>query len=298
MRVPVSTVHRTVRGFTLTELIITMVIIGVMATMTVGFITRPMQGYMDLSRRAELVDAAEMALRQVARDVRRALPNSVRVDYGGNGTCDGGDAAMEMLNTVDAAMYRAYPPPGSPDERLTFDAADTSFNTYDHFRNIEKPFSATDHFLAINTLDNSEVYQANSAVRTPAGTQIDITLDGGEDRVTMSPGFDFDAFVNDEPPEVNDSIQGRRVYLVDGPVQYRCEGGTLWRYSGYGLSATQSEPDVGGSKVADHVDCTSTRFCYEPGSAQRGALATLEIHLSDQGETVTLLHQVHVVNVP
>ncbi|HKJ76731.1 MAG TPA: hypothetical protein VKA64_05965, partial [Gammaproteobacteria bacterium] len=114
----------------------------------------------------------------------------------------------------------------------------------------------------------------------------------------LNPGFDFDAFADDEPPEVNDSIQGRRVYLVDGPVQYRCKDNTLWRYSGYGLTATQGEPAAGGSKVADHVDCASTRFCYAPGAAQRAALATLEIRLSDQGETVTLLHQVHVVNVP
>ena len=287
-------------GFTLTEMIIVLVIVGIVATMAGAFITRPMEGYIALSRRAELVDAADSALRRVARDIRQSLPNSIRVDYGGDGTCDNGDAAIEMLNTVDAAVYRAYPPPGDPDKRLAFDSADDAFNVYDHFRNITT-LSSTDHFLAINSVNNTEVYQTNSAVRTPDGTTIQVAADGSdEDRVTLSPAFQFDAFGGDEPPELDDSIQGRRVYLVDGPVQYRCSGGALQRYqgNGYGITPSQGVPGITPSKVADHVDCSATRFCYDPGSAQRAGLATLEIRIADEGETVTLLHQVHVVNVP
>ena len=42
-------------------------------------ITRPIEAYGDQLRRQQLVDQAEMVLRQIARDVRRALPNSIRI---------------------------------------------------------------------------------------------------------------------------------------------------------------------------------------------------------------------------
>lgn len=57
------------------------------------FISRPMEGYVDLKRRAELVDQAEMSLRRMQRDIRTALPNSVRIFDSGKG--------VEFLHVVD-----------------------------------------------------------------------------------------------------------------------------------------------------------------------------------------------------
>jgi MSHA biogenesis protein MshO len=37
---------------------------------------------------------------------------------------------------------------------------------------------------------------------------------------------------------------------------------------------------------------------YTAGTAQRGGIITLQISLSDSGENITLMHQVHVDNVP
>ena len=64
---------------TLIELIVVITITGIIAVVLGQFIVRPIQGYQDQVRRAELVDAAEMALRRTALDIRQALPNSVRI---------------------------------------------------------------------------------------------------------------------------------------------------------------------------------------------------------------------------
>ena len=43
---------------------------------------------------------------------------------------------------------------------------------------------------------------------------------------------------------------------------------------------------------------TSCDFRYQAGSSARAGLVTVELTLSDAGENVTLLHQIHVINAP
>ena len=65
-------------GFSLLELILVIVLLGVLASGAGLLITTPIQAYSDQVRRTQLVDQADMSLRQIARDIRHALPNSVR----------------------------------------------------------------------------------------------------------------------------------------------------------------------------------------------------------------------------
>ena len=67
---------------------------GLVAVMISAVLMRPMQGFVDQSRRAELVDLAATALNRMARDVRLAVPNSVRVSADGN--------AVEMLLVMNS----------------------------------------------------------------------------------------------------------------------------------------------------------------------------------------------------
>jgi MSHA biogenesis protein MshO len=45
-------------------------------------------------------------------------------------------------------------------------------------------------------------------------------------------------------------------------------------------------------------DISTCAFSYAPGSAERAGLLTLELGIGTAGETVNLLAQVHVDNVP
>ena len=271
------------KGFTLIEMVMVIVITGVIASILTVFISGPITCYVDLTRRAELVDAAEMALRRVARDIRRSLPNSIRTGAG----------MIEMVNTVDAAVYRFYPPPGNPTGRIVFGTADDQFNVYGHFTRIDGSIND----LVINNTNNVDIYARNNVI-TPAGTTITVAAAGNEDHVTLSPAATLTPFTS-APPQLADTMAGRRAYLIDGPITYKCEAGVLNRYRGHGLSTTAG--DTSGATVAvltAHVDCGNTSFQYIPGTSSRGALAILRITLSDAGENITLLHQIHVDNVP
>ena len=279
-------------GFTLIELVITIVISTIVVSFVSVFISGPVMGFTDQARRARLVDAADAALRRVGRDVRRALPNSVRI------TSAGSVVALELLGTVDGARYRAQPP-GSAAQILDFSAADDSLNVLGPFTQVLKPFSSTSHYLAVYNVGvpGADAYELANVV-TPAGTTIAIAADGatGEDRVTLSPPFRF-AY----------SSPTQRVYLLDGPVTYLCDtvAGTLMRYSGYNVASNQASRDSHGellgagatpSLMADRLVACS--FDYTAGTAERAGLVSLQFRVETQGESVSLLSQVHVDNVP
>lgn len=280
-------------GFTLVELVITISLTTIVVSFMSLFISGPVQSYADQARRAELVDVAENSLRRIARDIRRGLPNSVRVQSAGM------VVAIEMLNTVDGVRYRDRPPPGNPDKRLRFSGPDDAFNTVGVFRGVAKPFVSNTHYLAIYNVGvpGADAYELANVI-TPPGTQITIDSDSvpGEDNVRLAPAFRF-AYRS----------PGKRVYLLDGPVSYLCDAaaGTLVRYSGYVIANDHATRDSDGELVAagaavtliaDHV--SSCSMAYAPGTAERAGLVTLHLAVSDAGETVSMLHQVHVDNVP
>jgi len=77
-------------GFTLIEMIVAIVIVAIIVAATVYFVF-PLRQTVDASTRAELTDIADNALQRIGRDVRLALPNSVRV------TTSGSSAFVEFL---------------------------------------------------------------------------------------------------------------------------------------------------------------------------------------------------------
>ena len=88
-------------GFTLIELVVTIVLTAIIMGALVFFVY-PLRQAVDVTARADLTEAADSALRRVGRDVRLALPNSVRV-----ATDASGRAYLEYLAVRTAGRYRA-----------------------------------------------------------------------------------------------------------------------------------------------------------------------------------------------
>jgi MSHA biogenesis protein MshO len=273
------------KGFTLIELVVVIVIAGILAALGGFLVIKPVTGYVDLARRTRLVDQAEMALRRMQRDIRQALPNSVRIG--------GSNRYLEILHTVDGGRYRAQDDPDplvTTDDILDFTMADNGFEVLGGLR--EDP--QLDYDLVIYNISNN----GSSGNAYVAGADNVATVDSSAasttaNHITLSPAF---AFANSSPRQ--------RFFLVAGPVTYACEGDELYRYSGYGKAATQPVPPTGGSKdlvtggikvVSGSSDCA---FSYDPGTSHRAGLVTLKMTLEEQGEEISLIHQIHVVNAP
>lgn len=269
-------------GFTLIEMIIVIVLTGIIAGIMAAFVSGPILGYTQTSRRAELVDAAELALRRMARDIRRALPNSIRVA--------GGGTALELINVVDAGRYRGDPPPGDAAAILDFTAADTDFDVISTLQNFAAIDTSADAVVIYNltaTGLSNNAYTGDNLARLDTGTTAThIQL--------LAPGKQFPL-----------ASPRQRFYVVDTPVTYLCTAGELRRYDGYALAVTQLTSDgalvgAGANRVVmtGFVSQPQCSFTYQPGTSKRAGLVTLRLVLTDQGENVTLLHQVHVYNTP
>lgn len=281
------------RGFSLVELIVVIVITGVVASVVGLFITGPIQGFLDQSRRAELVDGAQIALTRMGRDLRGALPNSVRTS--GN--------AIEILLATDGDRYRAETP-GADADRLEFTATDTAFNTLAPLAppspvpGLGVPYVVTGA-LAIYPLQQfgANPYVAADRVMTPIGNiQITPVINNAvtEYRVVLDAagGPGAHQFPFDSPT--------RRVFLVSGPVTWLCSPPQLLRYDGYAVTGAQAVPPAGTATLVVG-DVQSCSFQYSAGTAQRNAVVSVALVLAKPNapeERVRLVRQVHVSNSP
>ena len=284
-------------GFSLLELIAVVVLLGILAGGAGLLITRPIEAYDAQVRRQQLVDQGEMALRQIARDVRRALPNSVRVTPAGSGD------ALELVPTRDGARYRdefggAFT---TAVNVLDFGGADREFNLLGGFNSfgVGDSLSGEQRLVIYNLSATApgNVYQdaannANPGIATPSTIGVSFTNTAppsNEVPVNLSADFQF-----------SQQSPGQRIFIVDEPISYICNPATgrNQRHTGYGFNASQSVSP--GGSVVDPVisQLSGCDISYSAGTSQRGGIVTVEITIADGNESIDLLHQIHVVNVP
>lgn len=260
-------------GFTLIELIVVMMVVGILAGIVAMFIQHPLEGYLAAARRAALVDAADTALLRIARDVRLALPNSLRVSQ------SGGVTYLEYLPLQDGGRYRAAPTGAGTGDILDFTSAtDTSFDV------LGPPVAASaGQYLVLYNLG----LDASSNAWL-----------GGNRRLVASSGTVANLAFTATGAPLPLASPGNRFYLAGPPVTYACDptGHELRRISGYALQAAQPTSFSGAASrlLANHV--SSCAFVYDPGASQRLGQLTLRIQLNQDGETVTLYREVTVNN--
>jgi MSHA biogenesis protein MshO len=262
----------------LVELIVVIAVVGILAGVVALFIRSPIESYMAVSRRGELVDIANTALMRMARDVRRAVPNSLRV------TSAGGLIYLEFLPVADGGRYRAENTGSGTGDILDFtDGNDTSFDVLG-----PAVTASAGQYLVVYNLgldSDTDAWQG--------GNRRTVTSDGSVSSLAFS-------HTGSPLPFASPS---NRFFLANAPVSYVCNpaAGTLTRYWGYAPSSTQPTTFNSGSNALLANRVSTCSFNYDAaGSTQRLGQLTLLLSLeNDEGdntEGVSLYREVTINN--
>jgi MSHA biogenesis protein MshO len=272
-------------------MIVVIVITGIIAGIVAIFIQAPVQGYVDSARRAELTDIADTALRRMARDIRIAVPNSVRFT---NCTAP----CVEFIPTKDGGRYRSQTRPDGTGDTLIFNLPDGTVEPDETFDIVGGAidFVAGDFIVVGSTQSNgslpystavSGVLRAHKAYAHPTVS------------ITNTIGLPATAELSSQRFDVVDGTQKAVTYacinLLGGALDANGNGqGQLVRYANYGFN-NAAPTGVTPAALADKVSACTMEYDLPN---QRFGLVGIRLTLTSGNESVTLYHEVHVNNMP
>jgi len=265
-------------GVTLIEMVIVIAITAIIAGAVAVFISRPVEGYADAARRAEMTDIADTALRRMTRDLRTALANSIRI------TTVSGVVYLEYLQGSGGGRYRAQVDSGGLGDPLNFTATDASFDVIGTMPTFAGGESIVIYNLAFSGTSANAYFGDNRALVNVGGTTATTIA------LTAATQFPFPS-------------PGKRFQVVQYAVTYACNPVTheLRRYWGYRIVHPQPTPPATPNNVLLATNVAACSFTYATsGVAQRTGVVSLSLQIQESGsaDSIWLFQQVHVTNVP
>ena len=268
------------RGFTLIELTMVIVLLGVVGATASVFIKSPVDAYFVTVRRAGLVDTADTALRRIGRDLRRALPNSIRTPP----TSPAGQC-LEFIPTKTGGRYRADVDSSGSGDKLDLEALDGSFSMLgsNAALPVDQRISAGDSIVVYNLgVAGADAYRQENTASVIATT--------GESAEPVETGL---AIVATQFPFGSPSHRFQVVPAEEKIVAYVCRDGALYRTASPTFSSSCPSD---GAMLARHL--SACRFDYAGSDLQRNALIRLSFQFADQAEAISLVDEIHVDNTP
>ena len=268
------------RGFTLIELVVTLVILSIVSVISAGFIITTSESYVATATRNQLASAARLTVDRLALELHNALPNSLRLTTAG----PGGDQCLEFVPVRAASTY--IDAPFRPRPYVS------SFSIVDF---VPMQDGVTGAYAVIFPVEPDDLYGAAFAgSTTEAIVEVSVGTGSAGSNTLTSP----------HPHRFKRQSPVDRVYLVDPPVSFCIAGDRLHRYSDYGFQAVQCTPSTclpsatpGRWLIANEIDNTGlSAFDYVAASRRRNAVVQLELNFSRNGEGVLLNHEVLIQN--
>jgi len=281
------TVKATTQGFTLVELVLVIVLLGIISVGVSGFIKLSTQTYINVSERDELISSARFVIERLNREIRNAVPNSIRVKPGIAGP-NYGFQCIEFVPILASTTYIDIPvAPESPSNSINV----IPFLSQDGNSEYECTASCLD-MVSIYPLAPDDVYANVSLVPNKLAGLQSVTKPLGSTlwTLTLDQALTFSA----ESPT-------KRLYIVKSPVSYCAIAGRLIRYDNYFISANFYIVPVGGALMAEHLaayDHSQQPFIVEPATLQRNATVQVRLHFQRNNEDLVFNHEIQVKNVP
>lgn len=255
-------------GFTLVEMILTMIVSSILLLGIASFVELGMSGYADTVVRQKIQIQAQFVLEKLSRELRSSVPNSIATNI----EPDGRDC-VSFYPTRHAGFYALNP----REKQLTFLVNNPPVEAdYDELSAIINPSRQADF--------SSSTGQA--LVLTEQSLQIN-ACDDEPDNLACNT-----VTINNFSPSL---LKGRsisnRIYLFNQKVSYclNTATGMMTRKVGEGSNSV-------GVNVADSLHSGS--FTYEAPTLQRGGLVRIALTFSQRDEESHYQKDVQVLNAP
>lgn len=272
------------RGFTLIEIVITIVVSAIIAVGIVNYIGDSVEGFAASSNRNKLASAGRTVVDRIALELHNAVPNSVRVTT----AQPGGDQCLEFIPFAGASSYRDAPFTGSGDD--IFEAVD--------FNPVLTYPSPAGVYAVIYPISTDALYEfANPG---PMALIDEVEDTGGADGVVTITLDAAHRFSRRSPVD--------RFYIAETPVSFCIVGNRLFRYQDYDIQETQCTPSTPSclastapdrALISDNLsNAGRTGFAVLEPTLRRNAIIGLDLSFTSEGDVVDLKHEVLMRNVP
>lgn len=256
------------RGFTLIELVITIIVLAILAVVTTSYITQSVTAYQDTARRDQLASMGRMAIERIGRKLRNAHPSSVRVVNGGD--------CVEYMTIIGSGTYQdqavVYPPASRP---LPVGFIKKRFDAYA----LTVTPSVDDYIIA----GHGSAYDTGMP-RSRATFSSISTVAAGIQRIVLSANHEF----------ISHSA-ARRFYVAIAPEAFCIDGMILQHYTGYTLN---SDPRSGTPVLLAEYVQPGSLFNSSGATLVRNDIVQMDLTFMRDNEQVRLQHEVHIRNVP
>lgn len=263
--------RRWTSGFTLIELIVVIVVLGIVAMMTTSYLGLGAKMYAEAAGRDKLLSQSRFAVERITREVRNVVPNSVRT--WNNGQC------IEFAPLLQAGRYEG-----------TLVSPVTLFST------------ASWSALVANSSALMTVYPVNAAPdiyqRRKVANSLSLAVNTNPRLLNVT--FTFPNAIPNSP--------NQRMYFMTPPVAYCVVGTTLIRYQRTSIESLVGANLPNGVLMAENVDINFytdpdpdiPAFSFENSVVlTRNAVVHIRLAFkSDFNDTLVFNQEIHIPNVP
>lgn len=265
-------------GFTLIEMVTVILILGIIIVGISSFVIFGTRIFVESSAVDQVLSQSRFGIERMTRDIRRAVPNSMRVLT----ATDGSYQCLELLPISSSTSYLEAP-----------FVPQIAQNTITAIKSI-RPINAAQSVL-IYPLTASEVYNPQGLTAKRFLVQ-SVAESGDLLTITLTQSVRF-----------TEASPLKRLYLADNPLSYcfinTANNVELRLYQNYGYKVNQPSPTVMGNGVLMAQNITNTlavnpAVILTPSTLVTNAIVHLQPLFSVNGETFQYQHQVQVMNVP
>ena len=269
-------------GFTLVELIVVIVLTGIIGGVLAMQLLPAIRAYLAVGERASLTHQADTALRRIVGDVRRAVPNSLRL---------GSSQCLELVPSSDGGRFRN-------EQDYSNDAPAAAFLDDTAVRQIFDvltPFNQAPvqgDAIVIGNQNPADVHGGVN-VATVSAVAASPAASMGTTRITLQPGTGL---------RVPAGYTGARFMVIpaaEQTVSYVCDSGKLYRIAYQNLQpAARCTVPANAPLLATGVASCDFVYSANQGATQESGFVQLHLTLAGKEESVSLTLGAHVDNVP